>query len=333
MGKKILIIEDDIDEYHKIKNWIDSDLRIRVIPNTVEDIQEMLQASKCDDDIKKFVEKQIRMHYQDLVLILCDLMFIEDIEGGRKIVEHIRQLEGFTPSNWATIVPIIGMTRFATTRAKISDVIKAGADYGFDKEIITKRQKEENKEKEILKAIIDTKIKIYRKNVISHYPPKCKDEIIKAKTLIQNKKTAFIISSFRYDSFITKVEDTLKDYSIIPLVANIPGGRFSSKLWEDIIIHTHVCDFGIAIFADDSIFNERDNKERDKMNPNVNIEVGYMLSEQKEVLFLKHDSLTELPSDFKGEQYAPFENEYSLKDRLKTWLELRGFTKKTNITS
>ncbi len=292
----------------------------------------MLQASKCDDDIKKFVEKQIRMHYQDLVLILCDLRFIEDDEGGNKIVEHIRQLEGFTPSNWATIVPIIGMTGFATTGRKIRDVIKAGADYGFDKGIVTKEQTEENKEKEILKAIIDTKIKIYTKNLDSHYPPKCKDEIIRAKKQYQNQKTAFIISSFRHEGFISKVENTLREYNITPLVANIPGGRFSTKLWEDIIIHTHVCDFGIAIFADDSIFNERDNKERDKMNPNVNIEVGYMLSEQKEVLFLKHDSLPELPSDFKGEQYAPFNNEDSLEERLKKWLEFRGFTKKTDIT-
>ena len=331
MGKKILIIEDDFDEYLIIKNWIDSDLRIKVIPNTTEDIQEMLQASKCDDDIKRFVEKLIRMYYQDLVLILCDLRFIDDNEGGNKIVEHIRQLEGFTPTNWATIVPIIGMTKFATTKAKITDVIKAGADYGFDKEIVTKKQ-EENKEKEILKAIIDTKIKIYRKNVISHYPPKCKDEIIKAKKQFHNKKTAFIISSFRYNDFIKKVEDTLRDNGIIPLVANIPGGRFSSKLWEDIIIHTHVCDFGIAIFADDSIFNERDNKERDKMNPNVNIEVGYMLSEQKEVLFLKHNNLPELPSDFKGEQYASFSDE-NLADELKKWLEARGFKNESDTTS
>lgn len=330
MSKKVLIIEDEQNEYKKIRKWIVKDLRFKnedVIPNNGADIQEMLIASKSDEDIKEFVEKQIRMHYKDFVLILCDLRFIYDNDGGSAIVNYIRNLKGFTPSNWATMVPIIGMTDFANSGTSIKDIIKAGADYGFEKIIVTENQTVQSKEKEILKAIISTRIKLFTDNLKCIYPLELKKKITENK---KNQKTAFIMSAFRHNDYIEMAKDVLKSHGIIPLVAKGRVGEFDDKVWDNIVIHMNMCDFGIAIYADDSLDNRKDNKERDKMNPNVSIEVGYLLGLQKKVLFLKHDNLPKLPSDFGGEHYAAFNNYETIKSSISEWLEKRGLAPKSD---
>lgn len=333
MGKKILIIDDQADQYFKIQKWIVNDLRFKeenVIPNTKADIEEMVIASKSDDDIKSFVEKQIRTHYKDLVLILCDLRFIEDNDGGNKIVEHIRQLEGFSPSNWATLVPIIGMTSFVTSGAKIKDIIKAGADYGFEKAIVTENQTKPTEDKEILKAIISTKIRKFKKNTDAIYPLEIKDKIISFKNKYKDKKTAFIMIDFRHLETAKEIRRVLLANDIYGFYANAPGGKNDEETWKNIQIFMHGCDFGISVFADDSKPTSDSKKKRNKINPNVCIEVGYMRGLQKEVLYLKDNSLVknDLPSDFHGKLYTEFDNELSLEVKLTELLINRGLIEK-----
>ncbi len=352
MCKKVLIIDDRPIDFYKIKEWIGTIgfKKDDVIP-VDDDITLMEEASGSNPDIRKFVEQQIRQNYKDIVLILCDCHFMGDDDRGYQIVKHIREgIKNLTPSNWASMVPIIGMTSQVNAQ-KLRELYNAGADYAFEKKAVIdtneengdnqKTEESENnqrakksktikktRESETIKKIITTQVDKFERNLNSIYPSKYKEEIINAKKEHKNDKTAFIISSFRYDDCIKKVEKVLRIHGITPLVANIKGGRYTKPLWEDIVIHTHVCDFGIAIFADDSIFNKRDDKKRDKMNPNVNIEVGLMLGLQKDVLIFKHNNIPQMPSDFGGEQFISFSDVSTLEKELNQRLKIMGFNKK-----
>ena len=321
MEKKILIIDDNPEQYLLIQKWFVGIGLDEIIPN-LSTAQQMPIVSKSKQKTLQFVEKLIRDNYQDIELILCDIKFINDAERGIEIVKHIRQLKNLTPSNWASMIPIIGMTAFSDNETSINDMIKAGADYAFNKAIITNNQIENQK---TLRAIIETQIRKFQMNLESFYPPTLKDEIITNKNKYKNKKIAFIMSAFRHNDYIEMAKDVLKSHGIIPVVAKGRVGKFDDKVWENILIHMNVCDFGIAIYADDSLDNEKDKKERDKMNPNVSIEVGYVLGLHKKVLFLKHDNLPKLPSDFGGEHYASFNNYETIKNSINEWLENRGF--------
>ena len=329
MRNKLFIIDDDPRQFFMIKKWL-VDLGFRednIIPNTVEDIREMVIASKSDEDICNYVNKQIRLHFEDIEMIFCDIKFRNDTEKGNKIVEHIRQLKNLTPSNWATLVPVFGMTAFADSETSIKDIIRAGADYAFNKAIITNNQIENQK---TLRAIIETQIRKFQMNLESFYPPTLKDEIITFKEEYKDKKTAFIIVDFRHLKTAKEVRRVLLDNGIYGFFANAPGGRNDEETWKNIQIFMHGCDFGISIFADDSIPTSDSKKKRNEINPNVCIEVGYMRGLQKEVLYLKDKSLdkNDLPSDFHGKLYTEFYDELSLEVNLTELLNNRGLIEK-----
>ena len=283
--------------------------------------------AKSKSSIFKFVKKQITENYKDIVLILCDIKFYNDCKRGNEIVTHIRQLKNLSPSNWASMVPIIGMTEFSDNETSLEEIIRAGADYAFDKQILDESE-DLSEEKDKVRAIIETQIRKFQKNLESIYPDTLKDEIIARKNEYGDRKTAFIMSAFRHKEYIDIVKDILEKHGIIPLITDGPVTEFDDKVWDNIVIHMNVCDFGISIYADDSLDNNKDSKERDKMNPNVSIETGYLLGLQKKVLFLKHDNLPKLPSDFGGEHYKSFHDYTSLKTCLDNWLLKRGFSEK-----
>lgn len=57
------------------------------------------------------------------------------------------------------------------------------------------------------------------------------------------------------------------------------------------------CDFAIAIF---------ERITEDNFNPNVSLEVGYMMGINKSVLFLKDKTLKSLQTDLAGKLYKEF---------------------------
>ena len=326
MEKKILIIDDNPEQYLLIQKWFVGIGLDEIIPN-LSTAQQMPIVSKSKQKTLQFVEKLIRDNYQDIELILCDIKFINDAERGIEIVKHIRQLKNLTPSNWASMIPIIGMTAFSDNETSINDMIKAGADYAFNKAIITNNQIENQK---TLRAIIETQIRKFQMNLESFYPPTLKDEIITFKEEYKDKKTAFIIVDFRHLKTAKEVRRVLLDNGIYGFFANAPGGRNDEETWKNIQIFMHGCDFGISIFADDSIPTSDSKKKRNEINPNVCIEVGYMRGLQKEVLYLKDKSLdkNDLPSDFHGKLYTEFYDELSLEVNLTELLNNRGLIEK-----
>lgn len=74
---------------------------------------------------------------------------------------------------------------------------------------------------------------------------------------------------------------------------------YTGEVWSNIQTYMHGCSLGLAIVED--FTGVRD------FNPNVSLELGYMLARQKRVLILKEKTLPSLPTDVVNRLYRPFD--------------------------
>jgi len=84
----------------------------------------------------------------------------------------------------------------------------------------------------------------------------------------------------------------------------------------------HGCGFGIAIF---------DRISEEYFNPNVSLEVGYMLGLGKRVLLLKDQSLRSIHTDLVGRLYTAFDTQdpaSSIGKAIGKWLRDRNINSK-----
>ena len=113
-------------------------------------------------------------------------------------------------------------------------------------------------------------------------------------------KTAFIIMQFGntkpHQAIVSCIKNTLKKYGITALRAD--DKEYMDDLFPNIKTYMHACDFGVAVY---------DRITEDDFNPNVSLEVGYMLGMGKNVLLLKDKTLKSLQTDFTGKLYKPFD--------------------------
>jgi len=133
-------------------------------------------------------------------------------------------------------------------------------------------------------------------------------------------KTAFIIMQFGntklHDNIVATIKKVLQEYNIIALRAD--DKEYMDDLFSNIKVYMHTCDFGIAVF---------DRITEDNFNPNVTLEVGYMLGMGKDVLLLKDKTLKSLSTDLTGRLYKQFDSidsENTLPEQLQKWLNDKG---------
>jgi hypothetical protein len=91
---------------------------------------------------------------------------------------------------------------------------------------------------------------------------------------------------------------------------------YTGELWSNIEVYMTCCHYGVAVFED---IDRRD------FNPNVSLELGYMLGRRKRSLILKEQRLPNLPADVVHRLYKPFDmfaiNE-SVSREVRRWLEV-----------
>ncbi len=73
---------------------------------------------------------------------------------------------------------------------------------------------------------------------------------------------------------------------------------YTGELWTNIEVCMTGCQRGIAVFED---------IEQREFNPNVSLELGYMLGKRRRCLILKERRLPELPTDVVHRLYKPFD--------------------------
>jgi hypothetical protein len=133
-------------------------------------------------------------------------------------------------------------------------------------------------------------------------------------------KTAFIIMQFSetklHKEIVSCIKDVLGKHNIIALRAD--DKQYMDDLFPNVKVYMHACDFGVAVF---------DRITEDDFNPNVSLEVGYMLGMGKNVLLLKDKTLKSLPTDLTGKLYKQFstlEISASLPEQIEKWLSDKG---------
>lgn len=136
-------------------------------------------------------------------------------------------------------------------------------------------------------------------------------------------KTAFIIMQFGntqpHRAIVACIKDTLKKHGITALRAD--DKEYMDDLFPNIKTYMHACDFGVAVY---------DRITEDDFNPNVSLEVGYMLGMRKNVLLLKDKTLKSLQTDLTGKLYKPFDTtdiDNTMPQHIEKWLSDRGLAK------
>lgn len=134
------------------------------------------------------------------------------------------------------------------------------------------------------------------------------------------QKTAFIIMQFSktkaHEEIVQTIKSTLKKHNIIGL--RVDDKEYSDDLFQNIRTYMHCTDFGISVF---------ERILEDTFNPNVSLEVGYMLGLGKSVCFLKDNTLQQLHSDLVGKLYKPFDPQDILPTlplQLEKWMKDKG---------
>lgn len=142
----------------------------------------------------------------------------------------------------------------------------------------------------------------------------------------------FIMTPFREDArhreMIQIIKSKLNEHGFNAWVAS--DKKLNNQLWLNVQAFMLSCKYGIAIFTRDE--EKRGNIVEIKssiFNPNVSIELGFMLSRGKEVLILKDKALKKLPTDMMGSLYENFDLDNpinSLPTIIEKWI--KGVLKK-----
>lgn len=103
--------------------------------------------------------------------------------------------------------------------------------------------------------------------------------------------------SERYAEIMDAIRDTLSVRGFHAMRAD--DRLYSDELWTNVETYLVGCKLGIAVFEDIEL--------RD-FNPNVSLELGYMLAKRRRCLILKEQRLPSLPTDVIGRLYRPFDS-------------------------
>ncbi|EMQ99563.1 hypothetical protein ADIAG_00663 [Paeniglutamicibacter gangotriensis Lz1y] len=89
---------------------------------------------------------------------------------------------------------------------------------------------------------------------------------------------------------------------------------YTGELWSNIEVYLTGCQYGIAVFEDIEL--------RD-FNPNVSLELGYLMGRGKRTLLLKEKRLPKIPSDVVHRLYKEFDGydiENSIRREVGQWI-------------
>lgn len=133
-------------------------------------------------------------------------------------------------------------------------------------------------------------------------------------------KTAFIIMQFGatkpHATVVDCIKNSLKAHGVVALRAD--DKEYMDDLFANIKTYMHACDFGVAVF---------DRITEDDFNPNVSLEVGYMMGMGKDVLLLKDRTLRNLHTDLAGKLYKQFDTTDvagTMPQQIEKWLTDKG---------
>ena len=298
MKKYILIIEDEEHHFDMLKKWGES-MNYTVLPEKSKD---MISATK-NGTVNNFVIEQIKKHYKQIRLVLCDIKFGEDYLGGIDVVKKIRDYKNLSPLEWTSKIPIVGVSQYLN-RAEILD---AGANLVFKKnDIFEYESANEKVVRKMIKSLIDS-FEAY----LSHI------------NLDSNK--VFIVHGHDL-ALREEVAGFLKDLELHPIIlseqANL-GNTIIEKIEQNSDVH-----YAIVLYTPCDEGRLKSEKEEQELKPrarqNVVFEHGYMVGKlgRRNVCML-YETGVEPPGDITGLVFVEKNNDWKLK--LAQELKSQGF--------
>jgi hypothetical protein len=133
-------------------------------------------------------------------------------------------------------------------------------------------------------------------------------------------KTCFIMMRFGTTTSHEDISATIKSVLAVRgiTVLRADDRQYHDDLFSNILTYMHGCGFGIAVF---------DRLETDDFNPNVSLELGYMLALDKSVCLLKDRTQRTLHTDLMGRLYKIFDPQHpaqTIEPELNRWLNDKG---------
>lgn len=130
------------------------------------------------------------------------------------------------------------------------------------------------------------------------------------------KKVAFIMMRFGSTSAHTDIVQGIKDALAPHKISAVRADDkdWHSDLYYNVLTCLYGCSFGIAVF---------ERIEQDDFNPNVALEVGYIMALGKQVCLLKDKTLKGLHTDLVGKLYKTFDPQNpitSIPPELTKWM-------------
>lgn len=137
------------------------------------------------------------------------------------------------------------------------------------------------------------------------------------KDFPEESKSAFLMMKFEdtpiQKKIINVLENIFENHGIKLLRAD--NKCYSDDLLTNIRTYMHGCDFGVALF---------DRIKTEYFNPNVSLEIGYMMAMKKDILLLKDNTLNSLHTDLVGRLYFAYDfqkPEETLPTIVNKWLK------------
>jgi len=130
-------------------------------------------------------------------------------------------------------------------------------------------------------------------------------------------RNVFVMMRYREDPRFRELEalirGSLAEYGLHARLAK--DAAYAEEVWNNIVFYMRNCSLGVAVFE------EIDERE---FNPNISIELGYMLALGVRCLILKDKRMPRLPTDVCGRIYSDFDT-YDLANtvraRIAQWCE------------
>lgn len=140
------------------------------------------------------------------------------------------------------------------------------------------------------------------------------------------RSNVFLMMRFRKTKQHKEISDAilsvLAKYSLNLIRAD--SKQYQDELWANVESCIDASFYGIAVFEQ---IDERD------INPNVSLELGYMLGQRKKCLLLKEKRVPTLQTDLVGHLYHEFDS-YNIEETVKTeiqdWLRSLGIAKRSD---
>lgn len=292
MKKEILLIEDDPQEFMKLKFFLEEQ-QYSVIPNKIDDMINAM-SREDGDSIEDFVKQQVKNNYSNIKLIICDIKLINDLNGGPKIVHSIRDFKKINPPFWTLMVPIISITSNAHLQDRI---LIAGANLSIVRERVYK-------EPDLIKTLIDTQIMRFEK-------------LLEATTENCDKSNNKVFIVHGHDTgkkeTVARFLESQDIKAIILHEQDDEGETIMTKLEKNADV-----DFAIILYTQDDKGNDK-NKEgfNYRARQNVVFEHGYMygkLGRNKVCVLVEED--IEQPGDTAGVIYIKMDNDGAWKLKL-----------------